>query len=118
MNQIQQITSDPLQSQTIALPDGSQLTFTLYFIPLQLGWFITNLIYNTANTTFQLNGLRVCNSPNMLHQFLNQIPFGIACISANSREPSLIQDFSSGASNLYLLSKAECENYAEFLADG
>lgn len=111
---VQQITSDPLQQQNLILPDGSQLSITIYFVPLQLGWFITNLTYGS----FVLNGLRITNSPNMLNQFRNQIPFGLGCFSTQNREPTQQQDFSSGASTLFVLSQAECTQYAELLANG
>lgn len=97
---------------TLVLPDGSTLTMTIYFIPMQQGWFITNLTYQD----FVLNGLRITVSPNMLNQFRNQIPFGLACFSTGNREPSLQQDFSSGNCILYLLSQAECQQYATILS--
>lgn len=110
---IQQITADPLQVQKLVLPDGSQLSLTIYFVPMQFGWFITNLTYGS----FILNGVRITNSPNILNQWRNQIPFGLACYSTNQREPSQSQDFSSGASKLYLLDASETKEYAEFLAN-
>lgn len=112
MNLIQQITTDPFQQQTLVLPDGTSLSLTLYFSPLQQGWFITNLTYKT----FILNGLRVTVSPNMLNQFRHQIPFGLGCFSVANREPSLQQDFSSGNCKMYILTEAEVEEYAEFLS--
>ncbi len=111
---IQQVTDDSLQLQTLILPDGSSLSLTIYFVPMQYGWFITNLTYGS----FVLNGLRITNSPNMLHQFKNQIPFGLACVSTDDREPSQQQDFSSGASKLFIVSAAEVEQYSEFLSGG
>jgi hypothetical protein len=50
-----------------------------------------------------------------MHQWQNLIPFGIACFSTNNREPSLLEDFSSGASRLFLLSEAEVEEFQEYL---
>jgi hypothetical protein len=111
---IQQITSDALQKQTLILPDGTTLSLTINFVPLQYGWFITNLVYQS----FILNGLRLTNSPNMLHQFRNQIPFGLACFSLSNREPSQAEDFSSGASQLYILSAAEVAQYTGLLQSG
>lgn len=111
---IQQITGDALQKQTLLLPDGTSLSLTINFVPMQYGWFITSLIYQS----FTLNGLRITNSPNMLHQFRNQIPFGLACFSANNREPSQQQDFLSGASQLYILSAAEVAQYTGLLQSG
>lgn len=108
---IQQITNDFLQKQTLTLPDGSTFDLTLYFMPLQNGWFIKNLTYNN----FVLNNLRITNSPNILHQFKNQIPFGIACYSKDNREPTQQQDFSSGASKLYYLTSDEVTYFAQVL---
>lgn len=109
---IQQITSDALQKQTLILEDGTSLSLTIYFVPMQYGWFITNLTYQS----FVLQGLRITNSPNMLYQFQNQIPFGLACFSQSNREPSQQQDFLSGASQLFILSQAEVIQYRELLS--
>ena len=79
---------------------------------MQYGWFITSLVYGS----FTLNGIRISNSPNILNQFRNQIPFGLACYSTNNREPMLQYDFSSGASILYILDQAETQEYADILS--
>lgn len=112
MYDIQQVTNNSLQQQTLILLDGTTVTFTLYFMPMQYGWVFKNITY----LDFVLNSLRVTVSPNMLNQFRNQIPFGIACFSKASREPSLQEDFASGAAKLYLLSEAECQEYADILS--
>ena len=54
----------------------------------------------------------------MLYQFQNQIPFGLACFSKANREPQLQQDFVSGASSLYILTQAECQEYATYIQGG
>lgn len=111
---VQNITSDPLQSQSITLADGSVVSIEIYFRPMQYGWFINSLTYGD----FTLNGLRITNSPDMLYQFKNILPFGLACISRSDREPSLQEDFSSGASNLYILTAEDVEAYSEFISNG
>lgn len=113
MYQVQQITTDYFQRQTLVLPNGNTTTLTFKYVPQQYGWFIVSLTYGQ---NFTLEGLRITNSPNMLHQFRNQIPFGLACFSTNDREPMLLQDFFSGASILYILSAAEVQQYTEFLS--
>lgn len=97
----------------MVLDDGTSFTYTLYFVPMQSGWFFTEITYGAS---FTLRNIRITNSVNMLNQWRNIIPFGIACISTANREPSLQQDFSSGASKLYLLTQDECQQYAEILA--
>lgn len=112
MFQVQNLTADTRQKQNLVLPSGEIISLSIYFIPQQLGWFITNLTYQN----FVLNGVRISNSPNMLYQFRNQIPFGLACVSTQKREPTQQEDFASGASLLYILSEAEVEAYTEFLS--
>lgn len=112
MFQVQNLTSDPKQIQTLVLPDGSQITLEIYFISMQLGWFINTLTYQS----FVLTGLRITNSPNMIYQFRNKVPFGIACFTDQNREPSQKEDFSSGASQLFILTEAEVNYYAEYLS--
>lgn len=114
MLQIQRITSNPLQKQTLVLDDGTSFSIIMYFRAIQKGWFITELVYGD----FLLTELRITNSPNMLYQFQNQIPFGLACYSTNNREPGLQEDFSSGASKLYILSAAEVAEYTAFIRSG
>lgn len=111
MYQIQNLTSGARQKQNLVLPDGSTIQINLRFSPMQYGWFLTSLVYGD----FILKGVRIVNSPNMLHQWRNKIPFGLACFSAHDREPSLQKDFSSGASKLYVLSEPEVTQYTEFL---
>lgn len=112
MFKVQNLTTDARQKQTLVLPDGTQIILSLYFIPMQLGWFITSLTYGD----FVLTNVRIVNSPNFLHQFRNKIPFGMACLSPSRREPTQQEDFSSGASELYILTAEDVEQYTEFLS--
>lgn len=125
---VQNLTIDPYQIQTLVLPDGTSLDLTLYFRPMQYGWFITSLIYKPVTSSygapsnyagpFTIQGLRVCVSPNLLYQFQNQIPFGLACYAnaGINREPTQQQDFTSGAFSLFILTQAEVKEYAAILA--
>lgn len=112
MYQVQNLTNNSRQKQTLALPDGTFIVIELYFIEMQQGWFITNLTYGE----FVLRGVRISNSPNILYQYKNQIPFGLACFSSAEREPMLADDFASGASKLYVLTEEEVQQYAETLS--
>lgn len=120
MQQINGLTQDPCQLMTMILQDpgyswnGTSFTLEIQFVPMQYGWFITNLTYGS----FVLNGVRICNLPNILHQWKNLIPFGLACFSMNDREPSQQQDFQSAASQLFVLSASEVEQYAEIIGGG
>lgn len=114
MRKIENLTADPLQKQTVVLDDGSRLQIRLYFRPNQYGWFLDEITWNT----FTLRGLRVCNSLNLLHQWRNGITFGLVCVTAGNREPTQANDFSSGASSLYVLTAAEVAEYDVALRGG
>jgi hypothetical protein len=112
MNPLTQVTSDNLQKQSIILDDGTLFDLTLQFVPMQFGWFIQSLVYGE----FTLQGFRVSTSPNMLRQYKNKLPFGLACFTKDNGEPTQQQDFSSGYATLYLLSAAEVALYEEILS--
>lgn len=112
---IQNLTDDPLQDMSLVLPDGTQVFLEIYFRQYQQGWFINTISYGS---NFLIQGLRISNNPSILRQWKNLIPFGLACYSAANREPSLIQDFSSGNSKLYILTAAEVAQYEIFLSGG
>ncbi len=111
MYAVQQIASLPLQTQTLILPDGSQTTITLAYYPQQYAWYILSLTWKS----FTLTGLQITTSPNMLHQFRNSLTWGLGCTCTGNREPTQLQDFSSGAAQLYILTAAEVAQYARIL---
>lgn len=114
MLRIQQITKDTLQKQTLILPDGTSFTLIMYFIPMQQGWFIRELVYGD----FVIRNIRITVGATMLYQFKNQIPFGLACVSVGQREPSLQEDFFSDQCKLYVLTQEEVKEYQEVLENG
>lgn len=79
---------------------------------MQLGWFFDFMTWNN----FTNQGMRVCNSPNILRQWKNLLTFGMACVSTGDREPSLQQDFFSGNSTLYILNAGEVQVYEAILS--
>lgn len=102
---IQQVTADPLQKQTLILPSGEKVDLTIEYKPLQFGWFIKSMVFGD----WSIKGVRICTHPNLLHQNINEIPFGFACYSKANVEPTLQEDFlaTTGRSTLYLLSHEE-----------
>lgn len=114
---VQQITSNPSQTQTLILPDGSQANITISYYPQQYAWFITSLTWASVNgaLSFSLSGLQITTSPNMLNQWRNSLTFGLGCTCVGNREPTQLQDFSSGNAQLWILSAAEVAQYARIL---
>lgn len=112
MRKINGITNSSRQIMTVPLEDGSSFSLSLSYNPMVMSWFITELVYED----FVLKGYRISRSNNILHQYRNLIPFGIACYSIDEREPRLIDDFDQDYCQLFLLSKNETEKYWEFLS--
>ena len=115
MYQITGITDNATQNLSMVLPDGSTITMTMYYILQQSGWFFTNLQYSSG---WNLQGVRITNNPNILYQWRNLVPFGLACFSTNDIEPTQITSFISGASNLYVLTAAEVAGYTAYINGG
>jgi hypothetical protein len=112
MNQVQSISAAAKQKQTVLFDDGTQMELLIEYKPLQLGWYITSLTYGN----FEITGLRIVTSPNMLHQYLGQIQFGLACETTDNQEPTLQEDFLQGRASLYVLTLAEATQYKEYLS--
>ena len=111
---IQKISTDSYQTQTVRLDDGTSFVLTLYYVPMQYGWFITELVYQD----FVVRNIRVTNIPNILYQWKNKIPFGLFCVTDGGREPTQLEDFATGVARLYVLTAAEVEEYTEYLENG
>ena len=111
---IQGFTDDTNQKQTLVLPDGTSMDLTILYIPMQYGWFIQELVYGD----FTLSNHRIVTSPNILHQYKNRIPFGLACITQDSLEPTQQNSFASGYATLYLMTEDDVAEFSEILASG
>lgn len=114
MLKITSLTSAPLQKHSFTLPSGESVKITFYFSDIQYGWFINELVYDTVT----IRGLRIVNSPNMLHQYRNQLPFGLACQTISNREPTQIDDFKSKAAQLWIVTEDETSDFLEYLKNG
>lgn len=99
---INKITADPQQQINLTGIPGSTIVMTLRFMPRIQQW-IAGFVLGTQN----VQGLTVTTSPNMLRQFRNVLPFGIACLTASGLDPFKIDDFSTQAANLYLLNASD-----------
>lgn len=98
MNKIQGITDNGNQVFTLLLPGGGTCSINLFYKPLQIGWYVA-----VKYQSFAVNVIRVGASLNLLDQFSNLIPFGLACFTTQGQDPFFQQDFQSGNATLCLL---------------
>ena len=102
MKILQGIQSSANQTLRTTAENGDIIEIILMFKPAVKMWF-ANITCNECS----VNGLRVCNSPNLLQQFNKLIPFGINIGIEDGSEPFLINDFSSGRVVLSILTPEE-----------
>ncbi len=114
MFDVQNITSDGKQKQRLVLQDGTQVDIEMEYLPLQSGWVFNLIRYQD----FEIRGLKICVSPNLLYQYKNVIPFGIAVTSRTGFEPTQQQDFSSNEVKMYILTQEELQIYEDYLSNG
>lgn len=82
MNQITSLTTDPKQQFNAVISGYNTAQIYIEYKPQQFGWFM-NLVWGN----FSVNNLRLAVGPNILRQFKNQIPFGIAISGVGNIDP-------------------------------
>ena len=102
MKQIDSLTNAPRQNWQIVLDDGSLVDFTMWYCDNQKGWF-----YSFAYGTFVVSSRRMVTSPNMLRQFREIIPFGLAIYTTDEQEPVTVEDFVNGRAYFYVLNASD-----------
>lgn len=102
MRTITEINNDSKQQLTFVTEDDYSFDFYIEFKPTQNGWF-----FDIEYGDFISYGNRLCNSPNILRQFKNILPFGIACTVNDGGEPYFIDDFASERVQIHLLTASE-----------
>lgn len=97
---LNKINNSPKQSYTLVGEEKEQIPFYLWYAPTQQSWF-----FNISYGDFTANGLQLVVGPNILRNFRNLIPFGLAVTSTDGLDPFYINDMFFGRINLYLLNQ-------------
>ena len=109
-NQIVNFTADPSQNIVLVLADGTTISMDLNYFAGQEGW-VYSLNYNTGQ--FIVSNRRLVMSPNMLSQFREIIPFGLAVTTTDGYEPIFLTDFATSRASFYILESADVAIIAE-----
>lgn len=99
------------QKMKIGIGDGTYFEMILIYKTQQIGWF-ASITYGAKT----INNIRIVTSGNMLHQWKNIFPFGLAVTVEGDQEPTLLQDFKSGRAKIYVLTRDEVSNYSEVVS--
>lgn len=95
---INSLTNDPMQQFSLTGISGVQIGALIRFMPRIQQWLL-----NVSFGSVQINGIPIVSSPNLLRQWRNLIPFGLACANKYYLDPYTVNDFVNGASSLFLL---------------
>lgn len=112
MKRLDGIRATGTQKLATTASNGDTVSITLYFNPAVQVWF-----FDIEWKNFTLLGKRLFSNPNILSQYEKIIPFGLAAITEGGGEPFLVNDFSSGRVNMYLLSPEEVIQVQDFYVE-
>jgi len=104
VQEITKLTDQSKQKLTMVATDGNLIDMFFYYSSTQSCWNV-----DIAWNDFVLNGSQLCNSPNLLRNFKNIIPFGLFVNSTDRLDPQYINDFISGRVAVFLLAQNEVE---------
>jgi hypothetical protein len=105
MRTINKLQATGVQTFKVPLDAGGFAKITLTYRPVVQMWFL-DFEYNTC----KVRGLRLCKQINIIHQWREICPFGIAVLT-DGAEPFLINDFSTGRVTLGILTAGEVAEY-------
>lgn len=108
MTTITGITSQPKQEMSVVLEDGSTVSMLIEYRPQQIGWFA-----DIVRGEWVVRGLRLTASPNVLRQYRQVIPFGLAILTKGNRDLLNVTDFLDGTASVYLLNEDDVEEVEE-----
>lgn len=112
-NLISNLTNFADQTTQLQLTDGTIATMELIYQGAAQRW-IANISYGT----FVSDGIGLCCYPNILRQWKQILPFGIACVTADQTDPFDINDFSTGRVSMYLLNSTDIKTIESVVFGG
>lgn len=102
MRYINKLSNASYQKTFLTGNQGQRITLTVRYMPSQRLWLM-DVLYDS----FSAYGLVLVNGVNLLRNYKNLIPFGLACGTPDLLDPYNIGDFASGYARLYLLTNDE-----------
>jgi hypothetical protein len=110
---INSITDDPMQQFVLDGIPGVSVGILLRYMPRIQIWNM-----DVAWNNFTADGVPLLCGPNILRQWRNIIPFGIAITNNYFLDPYSLTDFSGGNSQFYLLDSTDVAAVEATFFDG
>lgn len=106
VSKLAQISAEPVQEHTLVLDNDEEVKFTLTYKANVRGWYF-DIDYPARD--FQLAGQRLAAFPNILRQYKNIVPFGLACFLEDGTEPLFLNDFSTNRAEIFILTEDDVQ---------
>lgn len=110
MRQITTLDDNASQSIYFVTEDSISLHFTLVYRPRQQAWFL-----DLESEDFNLYGIQICVSPNILDKYKNILTYGICIETEDGLDPWRVSDFKDGYCSFSILNKNEVKEVGDFL---
>lgn len=104
MQQLDTFTDAANQLFNVPLADASILQLAFIFRGATQRWTV-----DIVHPQLTLHGFDLCLGPNIVRQWRNVVPFGIALTSVDDLDPVQPQDFQTGRVSVFILSPAEVQ---------
>lgn len=105
MQLLTELTSDYKQKYSITTEDNETFDLLLEYMTQQQCWYYSI----SYGDNFVINNQRLVYSPNILRQYKNIIPFGLAVNTLDQSDPYFLEDFESGRVEVTVLTESEVE---------
>lgn len=110
MKLITTLGANPNQKISILTWSGKEAVLVFKYLPTQKSWYI-DLKYGN----FEVNGIKVCCSPNILDKWSNILDFGINVMTIDGLDPFELTSFDNNTCFLSVLNDEEKKQAAEYL---
>lgn len=100
---IDNLSNDAFQTTSVVLSDGTKVILNLSYLPAIQRWTV-DIIYGES---FIVHGINLTIHPNILRNWRNLLPFGLACTTIDGADPFNVEDFSSHRATLYMLASED-----------
>ena len=102
MQKLTGLTEDSKQNLLFYLENDEVSEIDLEFRDNVRGWF-----YGIKYNNFVIKNRKLVNSPNIIRQYKNILPFGISAISNDKLDPLFLSDFVNERIQIFILEKNE-----------
>lgn len=110
MKRLSTLNRQPQQEISYITDSSEKITFLFRFLPTQQSWVV-----DVTSDKFNVYGLRLCCSPNILDKWNKILDFGVSVTTDDGLDPFRIEDFETGYCYVCIINKEETKTTTDYL---